>query len=86
MQKVQDPLTPFTEEDREILQNICSQSHDKFVNFVKKFRGSKIISPQVFNGELFSGEKALEKGLIDGLGTATSVLGSLHPGVEINFV
>ena len=42
--------------------------HQQFINNVKKGRGERLkITEDVFSGRIWTGEQALEQGLIDGL-------------------
>lgn len=51
-------------------------THQQFIASVKKGRGDRLKDkehPELFSGLVWSGEQALPLGLIDGLGSASSV-------------
>ena len=77
--KNKSTLDPFLEEkneDIERLKNIQLDLHKDFIDVVEKSRGSKLNKSEVelFSGEFWSGSKAKDLGLIDGLGDAHQVL------------
>lgn len=65
---------PRTEAEKLLVQNIITEVYDEFVNIVAEGRKSKNITEeqikttQIGDGRIFSGKKALELGLVDGLG------------------
>ncbi len=72
-----DPFVDEKGEDVERLKNIQLDLHKNFINIVKTSRGSKLKDPEknnIFTGEFWAGEKALELGLIDGIGNAEQIL------------
>ena len=73
-----DIFNPFKETDekaKEYLKKLCEGSHAKFVDYVKKQRGNKIKDdPSTFSGDIFTGQEAVERGLIDEVGTMVEVL------------
>ena len=50
--------------------------HDNFIDVVEKSRGSKLDKSgvELFSGEFWSGSKAKDLGLIDGIGNAHEIL------------
>jgi signal peptide peptidase SppA len=64
-----DPFLPEKPEDVERIKALQSDVHRTFIDLVKTRRGAKIDKAGVdlFTGEFWSGNKALELGLIDGL-------------------
>lgn len=69
-----DPFLPQNEEETEFWQSVLKVTHDQFVGVVKEGRGERLKNdPKLFSGLVWSGEQALELGLIDGLGSAGSV-------------
>ena len=64
-----DPFLPAKEEDVERIKDIQRDVHADFIALVKERRGSKLNGPDetLFSGAFWSGRKALEFGLIDGL-------------------
>merc|ERR1712167_99189 len=67
-----DPFLEEKKEDIERLKNIQLDLHKDFIDVVEKSRGSKLNKSKVelFSGEFWSGSKAKNLGLIDGLGDA----------------
>ena len=77
--KNKSTLDPFMEEkpeDIERLKKIQLDLHQDFINVVEESRGSKLNKNDVelFSGEFWSGSKAKELGLIDGIGDANEIL------------
>ena len=77
--KNKSTLDPFLEEkneDIERLKNIQLDLHKDFIDVVEKSRGSKLNKSEVelFSGEFWSGSKAKNLGLIDGIGNAHEIL------------
>ena len=64
-----DPFLPEKQEDVERIKALQRDVHAAFIDLVKTRRGTKIDKAGVdlFTGEFWSGKKALELGLIDGL-------------------
>jgi signal peptide peptidase SppA len=71
-----DPFLDEKKEDIERLKNIQLDLHKDFINVVEKSRGSKLKKSEVelFSGEFWSGSKAKDLGLIDGVGDANQIL------------
>ncbi len=66
-----DPFLPENEEEKEFWQSVLQVTHEQFVGVVKEGRGDRLGDhPDLFSGLIWSGEQALELGLIDGLGSA----------------
>ena len=77
--KNKSTLDPFLEEkneDIERLKKIQLDLHKDFIDVVEKSRGTKLNKSEVelFSGEFWSGSKAKELGLIDGVGDAHQIL------------
>tara|TARA_Y100000590_G_scaffold410438_1_gene503490 strand:- start:3950 stop:4759 length:810 start_codon:yes stop_codon:yes gene_type:complete len=72
-----DPFMDEKKEDIERLKNIQLDLHKDFIEVVEKSRSTKLKKDngiELFTGEFWSGRKAKELGLIDGLGTADKIL------------
>ena len=72
-----DPFTKEKDEDIERLKNIQLDLHKDFIDVVEKSRGTKLkkdMGIELFSGEFWSGRKAKELGLIDGIGNADQIL------------
>ncbi|HEV7973393.1 S49 family peptidase [Amycolatopsis sp.] len=80
-----DPFSPEKPEDVEWLKKMHSQLHELFVEWVKERRGDKLSTEEdLFTGDVWLGNKALELGLIDGVGTLREVINARYPGAEIS--
>jgi len=64
-----DPLSPMKDEDVRIIKTMLENTHKHFVDHVKKNRGERLkgSDEELFNGGVWTGEPALELGLIDGI-------------------
>ena len=72
-----DPFLDEKEEDINRLKNIQLELHQDFIDVVEESRGSKLKKDsgvELFSGEFWSGKKAKDFGLIDGLGNADQIL------------
>jgi len=72
-----DPFIEEKEEDIQRLKKIQLDLHADFIKVVEESRTSKLKkngNPDLFTGEFWSGSKAKELGLIDGLGNADEIL------------
>ena len=71
-----DPFMDEKKEDIDRLKNIQLDLHKDFIDVVEKSRGSKLNKSDVelFSGEFWSGSKAKNLGLIDGIGNAHEIL------------
>ncbi|MDT7724432.1 MAG: hypothetical protein QOI21_1008 [Actinomycetota bacterium] len=80
-----DPFSPEKPEDVEWLKKMHSQLHELFVEWVKERRGDKLSTTEdLFTGDVWLGNKAVELGLIDGVGTLREVINARYPGAEIS--
>lgn len=78
-----DPFRPEKDEDVQWLKSLQTQLHDQFVGWVRDRRGDRLNGDDLFDGEVWTGAKAKELGLIDGLGSMRSVLADRFPDAEI---
>ncbi len=71
-----DPFAPETEADREKLATILTGMHQHFISVVKEGRGAKLrgSDAELFSGDFWLGTRAVELGLVDGLGSLAEVL------------
>jgi len=71
-----DPFLDEKNEDIERLKNIQLDLHKDFIKVVEDSRGDKLNKSEIelFSGEFWSGRKAKDLGLIDGIGNASEVL------------
>ena len=71
-------LDPFKEEDLEgveMLKELQKEIYEGFIEHVQERRGKRLNgdSESLFNGDVWSGKRALQLGLIDGLGDLHSI-------------
>jgi len=65
-----DPFSPQTEKHRAFTQGMLNQIHQQFIAVVKKGRGDRLKeTPDTFTGLFWSGQQAVELGLVDKIGT-----------------
>ena len=64
-----DPFRPENPEDVDRLKTLLSDIHDNFIAHVKERRGEKLDQTRdLFTGEIWLARKAIDAGLIDGVG------------------
>ena len=72
-----DPFLDEKKEDIERLKKIQIDLHKNFIDVVENSRSTKLNNDngvELFSGEFWSGKKALELGLIDGIGNVNDIL------------
>lgn len=77
---VLDPFLPEKPSDVERIKALQKDVHQTFIDLVKTRRGTKIEKADVnlFTGEFWSGKRALELGLIDGLSDLRSKMREIY--------
>lgn len=77
-----DPFSPTEQEDVNHIKTLLGDIHDQFIKKVKQGREKSLSvkgklhlleNPQLFSGLVWTGEQALELGLVDGLGSSSYV-------------
>ena len=70
-----DPFAPMKPEHKAHLEAMLADVHQQFIKAVKDGRGTRLKenTPGLFSGLIWSGSKAIENGLVDGLGSVESV-------------
>jgi len=69
-----DPFSPEKEQEVEFWESVLKTTHQQFIESVRKGRGDRLADDErLFSGLVWSGEQALELGLIDGLGSTAHV-------------
>lgn len=64
------PVRDMTKEERNLLQDVIDNVHEQFVSAIVNGRGmSREKVEKIADGRIFSGEQALELGLVDELGS-----------------
>lgn len=71
-----DPFQPQKPEEAAFWKTVLETTHKQFIDSVKKGRGDRLKDaehPELFSGLIWSGEQALDLGLIDALGNTSYV-------------
>ena len=71
-----DPFQPQKEEETRFWKGVLDTTHRQFIESVKQGRGDRLKAdahPELFSGLVWSGEQALQLGLVDALGSASYV-------------
>ncbi|MCH9672746.1 MAG: signal peptide peptidase SppA [Gammaproteobacteria bacterium] len=69
-----DPFSPVNQEEVTHLRTMIDEMHAQFIAVVKKGRGDRLKDhEELFSGLVWTGEKSIELGLVDALGTSSSV-------------
>ncbi|WP_019411274.1 signal peptide peptidase SppA [Pseudomonas psychrophila] len=71
-----DPFEPEKPDETKFWQGVLNTTHEQFIASVKQGRGDRLKDkehPELFSGLVWTGQQALPLGLIDGLGSASSV-------------
>ncbi|GAA5787358.1 peptidase [Chitiniphilus shinanonensis] len=69
-----DPFSPLNDTQRARAQQMLDEIHAQFISVVKAGRGKRLgDDPELFSGLVWSGEKSVKLGLVDGLGSVGSV-------------
>jgi protease-4 len=69
-----DPFLPEDAGQKAHLQQMLNEVHQHFIDAVKQGRGERLAQQEdLFSGLIWTGEKAIELGLVDELGTTKSV-------------
>ncbi len=80
-----DPFLPEREDDVVWLRSMQTELHGMFRDWVCSRRGDRLVTGQqdLFTGEVWSGRRALELGLVDRLGTMRGEIATRYPDAEI---
>jgi len=69
-----DPFQPENEFEKKHIQSLLDEIHQQFIDVVVEGRGDKLAKDKnMFSGLFWTGEQALELGLVDGFGSASYV-------------
>jgi protease-4 len=69
-----DPFSPVKADEKKFVEGLLGEIHQQFINTVKKGRRERLKSEvDLFNGLIWTGERGLELGLVDALGSADFV-------------
>ncbi|MFW0797754.1 S49 family peptidase [Gordonia sp. CPCC 205515] len=83
-----DTFSPERPEDVEWLKALQAQLHEAFIAWVRQRRGRKLTGPdtELFSGDIWVGERAVEVGLVDAIGVMRSVISERYPDAEIAMI
>src|SRR3954463_9310305 len=69
-----DPFSPVDQKDLQHAKVLINDVHQQFISAVKEGRGKRLKeSPDMFSGLIWTGEKSVELGLADAIGSLESV-------------
>lgn len=69
-----DPFSPLKHDEVQHVRSLLDDIHQQFIDVVKKGRGSRIQdNDKLFSGLIWTGEQAVDLGLIDALGSSSFV-------------
>lgn len=81
-----DPFSDMDPEQEKFWQSVLDSIHQQFIARVKEGRGERLADdPDIFSGLVWSGEMAVEKGLIDELGSIYTLQASLGVKKSVNY-
>ncbi len=79
-----DPFSPLSENHREYAQSMLADIHAQFVAAVRDGRGTRLKeTPEMFTGLVWNGQRAVELGLADAVGSVDSVARDVIGAEEI---
>ena len=79
-----DPFSPQNDKQRAFAQGMLNQIHQQFIAVVKAGRGTRLKeTPDMFSGLFWSGQQAVELGLVDQLGNLDYVAREVVKAEEI---
>ncbi|KAA0875464.1 signal peptide peptidase SppA [Nitrincola tapanii] len=74
-----DPFSPLREEEKLFWQTVLDTTHQQFIRVVREGRGERLQDDEdLFSGLVWSGEQALELGLVDGLASSSQLAREKH--------
>lgn len=79
-----DPFLPVDEEQKRYVLALIDEIHQQFIAVVREGRGDRLNeTPDMFSGLIWSGQKGIELGLVDAIGTLDSVARDIVKAEEI---
>ncbi|TFL17653.1 S49 family peptidase [Jannaschia formosa] len=80
-----DPFRPERDEDVTRLKAIQARIHDSFIEHVRTRRGDRLVTDRdLFTGDVFIGQEAVEAGLVDGIGHLVPIMRARY-GDDLRF-
>lgn len=69
-----DPFSPLKENDVQHIKSLLGSIHQQFIDVVKEGRGDRLTDdPAIFSGLIWTGQQAIDVGLVDALGSSSYV-------------
>jgi protease IV len=69
-----DPFSPMSGKQKEFAQTMLQEIHQQFIKAVRQGRGKRLKeTPEMFSGLFWTGEKSIEMGMADALGSTEYV-------------
>ena len=69
-----DPFSPPNPGQEEYAKKMLNDIHEQFIQVVKEGRGARLKeTPEIFSGIVWTGQKSIELGLVDAIGSADYV-------------
>jgi protease IV len=69
-----DPFSPVDKKDMQHARTLIHDVHEQFIGVVREGRGKRLKeSPELFSGLIWTGQKSVDLGLADGIGSLESV-------------
>jgi protease IV len=79
-----DPFSPLDDKDKQHAQAMMKDIHEQFVGVVREGRGKRLKeTPELFSGLIWTGQKSVEMGLADGIGSLEFVAREVVKAEEI---
>ena len=65
-----DPFSPLDPKDAEHIKKMMADIHQQFIGVVREGRGKRLKeAPEIFSGLIWTGQRSIDLGLADGLGS-----------------
>ncbi len=79
-----DPFSPLEEKDKEHVKQLMGEIHQQFIAVVKEGRGKRLKdAPEIFSGLIWTGQKSVDLGLADDIGSLEYVAREVIKAEEI---
>jgi len=79
-----DPFLPVEKDQEQYVLGLLKEIHQQFINTVREGRGARLKeTPEMFSGLIWTGEKGIELGLVDALGTLDYVAREVIKAEEV---
>jgi len=79
-----DPFSPLNDTQKEYAQKMLGEIHNQFIEVVRKGRGKRLKeTPDMFSGLVWVGQKSIELGLADAIGSTEQVARDVIKAEEI---